>query len=180
MNGSMVSGTGRDTAIVLRQRAWIAAELLLGGALVTAFFLIPAHHHTLHSLAGGASIGSVVAIVLLARYRCEVRDGQVTARELWYPARKADLTRLTAVTAAGKRESFVWSALLGQRRYLTLRDERGCEVRLSFSGTSRAQRRRLLAALEPYVMADGVSRDGLVREALDGQLWWPRPRPQSS
>ena len=26
-------------------------------------------------------------------------------------------------------------------------------------------------------MADGVSRTGLVTEALSGELWWPRPRP---
>jgi hypothetical protein len=25
-------------------------------------------------------------------------------------------------------------------------------------------------------MADGVSRDGLVAEALSGELWWPHPR----
>ena len=49
-------------------------------------------------------------------------------------------------------------------------------VRLSFSGTGRGPRRRLLAALEPYVMADGVTRSGLVTEALSGELWWPRPR----
>jgi hypothetical protein len=59
---------------------------------------------------------------------------------------------------------------------LELRDEDGSVVRLSFFGTRPSQRRRLLAALEPYVMADGVTRTGLVREALDGRLWWPRPR----
>ena len=50
-------------------------------------------------------------------------------------------------------------------------------ARLNFYGTPRAQRQRLLAVLEPYVMADGVSRTGLVTEALAGALWWPRPRP---
>jgi hypothetical protein len=48
-------------------------------------------------------------------------------------------------------------------------------VRLTFYGTTRGQRKRMLAALEPYVMAEGVSRTGLVTEALAGELWWPWP-----
>jgi hypothetical protein len=44
-------------------------------------------------------------------------------------------------------------------------------VRLSFHGTTGRRRQRMLAALEPYVMAEGVSRAGLVTEALSGELW---------
>jgi hypothetical protein len=49
-------------------------------------------------------------------------------------------------------------------------------VRLTLYGTRPSQRRRVLAELEPYIMADGVSRNGLVEEALSGELWWPHPR----
>jgi hypothetical protein len=51
----------------------------------------------------------------------------------------------------------------------------GCILVARF-GTAPAQRQRLLAALGPYVLADGVSRTGLATEALSGDLWWPRPR----
>jgi hypothetical protein len=165
---------------VLRQLSWSVAELILGSALLTAHFLIPVQHDLLRAVTGGGAIGSLVVVVLTARFRYDVRGGQVTVREQLRGSRSADLTRLTGVTAPDQPERFWGAALFGQRRYLELRDERGSVVRLSFFGTGRGPRRRLLAALEPYVMADGVSRTGLVREALDGQLWWPRPRQRSS
>ena len=167
-------------AAVLRQLSWTVAELIIGGALLAARFLIPAQHDLLRSVTGGAAIGSLVVVVLTARFRYEVMGGRITAREQLRGPRSADLTRLTGVTAPDQPEKFWGPTLFGQRRYLELRDERGSVVRLGFFGTGRSQRRRLLAALEPYVMADGVSRSGLVREALDGQLWWPHPRPRSS
>jgi hypothetical protein len=173
-------GTASGPAAVLQQLSWTVAELIIGGALLAAHFLIPAQHDLLRSVTGGAAIGSLVVVVLTARFRYEVSGGRITAREQLRGSRSADLTRLTGVTAPDQPEKFWGSTLFGQRRYLELRDERGSVVRLSFFGTGRGPRRRLLAALEPYVMADGVSRSGLVREALDGQLWWPRPRPRSS
>lgn len=172
--------TASGPVAVLRQLSWSLAELIIGGALLTAHFLIPVQHDLLRSVTGGAAIGSLVVVVLTARFRYEVRAGQVTAREQFRGPRSADLTRLTAVTAPDQPEKFWGATLFGRRRYLELRDEQGSMVRLSFFGTGRGPRRRLLAALEPYVMADGVSRSGLVREALGGQLWWPRPRPRSS
>jgi len=57
-----------------------------------------------------------------------------------------------------------------------LTDRQGAEVRLRLYGTRPSQRHRVLAELEPYIMADGVSRAGLVDEALSGELWWPHPR----
>ena len=165
---------------MLRQLSWTVAELIIGSALLTAHFRIPAQHDLLRSVTGGAAIGALTVVGLMARFRYEVRDGRVTAREQLRSPRSADLTRLTGVTAPDQPEKFWSSILFGRRRYLELRDERGSVVRLAFSGTGRDPRRRLLAALEPYVMADGVTRSGLVREALDGQLWWPRPRPRPS
>jgi len=161
---------------VLRQLGWTVTELIIGGALLAAHFRIPAQHDLLRSVTGGAAIGSLVVMVMMARFRYEVRGGRITAREQWRGPRSADLTRLAGVTAPDQQEKFWGSALFGQRRYLELRDEHGSVVRLTFSGTGRGPRRRLLAALEPYVMADGVSRTGLVTEALSGELWWPRPR----
>jgi hypothetical protein len=169
-------GTASGPAAVLRQLSWTVAELIIGGALLAAHFLIPAQHDLLRSVTGGAAIGSLVVVVMMARFRYEVRGGRITAREQLRGPRSADLTRLAGVTAPDQPEKFWDSTLFGQRRYLELRDERGSVVRLSFSGTGRGPRRRLLAALEPYVMADGVSRTGLVTEALSGELWWPRPR----
>ena len=61
--------------------------------------------------------------------------------------------------------------LLGRERWLELRDEQSHVLRLSFYGAAGRRRQRMLAALEPYVMADGVSRAGLVTEALSGELW---------
>lgn len=161
---------------MLRQLGWTLTELIIGGALLAAHFLIPAQHDLLRSVTGGAAIGSLVVMVMMARFRYEVRGGRITAREQWRGPRSADLTRLAGVTAPDQPEKFWGSILFGRRRYLELRDERGSVVRLGFSGTGRGPRRRLLAALEPYVMADGVSRTGLVTEALSGELWWPRPR----
>jgi hypothetical protein len=180
MNGSITPGTARDATVVMRQLGRSLTELIISAALLTAHFLIPVQHDLLRSLTGGAAIGYLVVVVLTARFRYEVRAGQVTAREQLRGTCSVDLTRLTAVTAPDQPEKFWGATLFGRRRYLELRDERGSVVRLSFLGTGRGPRRRLLAALEPYVMADGVSRSGLVREALGGQLWWPRPRQRSS
>jgi hypothetical protein len=172
--------TASGPAAVLRQLSWTVAELIIGGALLAARFLIPAQHDLLRSVIGGAAIGSLTVVILTARFRYEVSGGRVTAREQLRSPRSADLTRLTGVIAPAQPEKPWGATLFGRRQWLELRDEQGSVVRLSFFGTGRGPRRRLLAALEPYVMADGVSRSGLVREALDGQLWWPRPRPRSS
>jgi hypothetical protein len=176
MNGSMAPGTARDAVVVLRQLGWSLTELVIGDAFLAAHFLIPAQHDLLRAVTAGGAIGSLMVFLLKARFRYEVRDGQVTAREQLRGTCSADLTRLTGVTAPDQPENFWALTLIGRKRWLELRDERGSVVRLSFFGTARDPRRRLLAALEPYVMADGVTRTGLVREALAGELWWPRPR----
>ena len=161
---------------MLRQLSWSVAELIIGGALLAARFLIPVQHDLLRSVTGGAAIGSLTVVILTARFRYEVSGGRVTAREQLRGPRSADLTRLTGVIAPAQPEKLWGATLFGRRQWLELRDERGSVVRLSFFGTAPAQRQRLLAALGPYVLADGVSRTGLVTEALSGDLWWPRPR----
>jgi hypothetical protein len=83
--------------VVLRQTGWALAELIAGGGLLAAHFLIHGQSDLFSSLTGGASVGLLIVAVLASRFRYEVR-------------------------------------------------------------------------------ADGVSRAGLVREALAGQQWRPRPR----
>jgi hypothetical protein len=170
------SGTSSGPAAVLRQLSVSLTELVIGGGLLAAHFLVPVDQGLPGAVTGGGGIGSLVAVIITARYRYEVRDGRVTTRELARGTRSADLTRLTSVIAPCQQEKFWGATLFGRTRWLELRDDRGSAVRLSFFGTRRGPRRRLLAAIEPYAMADGVVRTGLVREALDGQLWWPRPR----
>src|SRR6185437_9449658 len=99
----------------------------------------------------------------------------LTATQLYSKRESVDLTQLTSVIAPGRPMSFWRSSLYSSRAWLELRDARGGVARLNFFGTPRAQRQRLLAALGPYVLADGVSRNGLVTQALAGDLWWPRP-----
>ena len=48
------------------------------------------------------------------------------------------------------------------QRPLELHDAQGSHVKLTLNATTTDQRRRLLAALEPYVMADGVARKGVL------------------
>jgi hypothetical protein len=172
--------TASGPAAVLRQLSLSLTELVIGGSLLAAYFLIPAQHELLRDMTRGGAIGSLVVVILTARFRYEVRGGQITAREQLRKPRSADLTRLTSVIAPYQLEKFWGATLFGRNQCLELRDESGSSVRLSFFGTVRRRRRRLLAAIEPYAMADGVVRTGLVREALDGQLWWPRPRQRSS
>ena len=56
---------------MLRQPGWTVAELIIAGALLAAHFLIPAQHDLLRSVTGGAAIGSLVVVVLMARFRYE-------------------------------------------------------------------------------------------------------------
>ena len=168
--------TASGPAAVLRQLSYSLTGLVIGGLLLAAHFLIPAQHVLLSDATRGAAIGSLAVVILTGRFRYEVRAGRVTAREQLRRTRSADLTRLTSVIAPYQLEKFWGATLFGRSQRLELRDERGSVVRLGFFGTARGRRRRLLAAIEPYAMADGVVRTGLVREALDGQLWWPYPR----
>lgn len=180
MNHQTAGPATRGPEIVLRRLRWVLYEAVLAAVMVSLFFQIPGTHSTLRAMAGGGALGALTAGILVARFRYQIRSGQLTVTQLYSSRQSIDLTRLTSVSAPDQPESF-WSAMLsGRKRWLALRDERGSAVRLSFFGTPRAQRRRLLNALEPYVMADGVRRTGLVAEALSGQLWWPRPRPRSS
>lgn len=166
--------------VVLRRLRYVIYDLVLAAVLVPLFFRIPMTHGTLKAMAGGGGVGALLGGILAARFRYRIRPGQLTARQLYNRRQSVDLTRLTSVSAPDRPVSFWRSSVYGPhgpRGWLELRDEQGSVARLNFYGTPRAQRQRLLAALRPYVMADGVSRTGLVTEALSGSLWWPRPRP---
>jgi hypothetical protein len=176
MNGSITPSSARDTVVVLRQLGWALAELIVVGGLLAAHFLIHRQSGLFNSLTGGGAVGLLMMAILTARFRYEIRAGRVTAREALNRSQSVDLTRLTRVLGLDQPETFASPYLLGRRHCLELHDDRGSAVKLTFSGTTKGQRRRMLAALEPYVMADGVSRAGLVREALAGQQWRPRPR----
>jgi len=166
-----------EPEVVLRRLRYVIYDVVLAAVLVPLFFRIPLAHSLLKAMAGGAAAGALSGGVMAARFRYRIRSGQLTATQLYGMRQSVDLTRLTSFSAPGRPGSFWRSSVYGPQGWLELRDERGSVARLNFYGTPRAQRQRLLAVLEPYVMADGVSRTGLVTEALAGALWWPRPRP---
>lgn len=116
-------------------------------------------------------IGSPIFAVAFALFEIRVQDGRLTFRDQFRASRSIDLRLLVSVTAPAKPERW-----LTGRRYMVLTGQQGVQVRLTLYGTRPSQRRRVLAELEPYIRADGVSRDGLVDEALSGELWWPHPR----
>jgi hypothetical protein len=156
---------------VLPNLRWALFEAVLAVAMWIAFFLIPADWTVLHGAAGGAAIGSLCGLVVTSTFRYVIRGGQLAVTEMHRTRQSVDLTRLTSVTAPGRRGP-AWSrALLGRECWLELRDDRSHVVRLNFYGATGRRRQRMLAALEPYVMAESVSRAGLVTEALSGELW---------
>jgi len=69
-------------AAVLRQLSWTVAELIIGGALLAARFLIPAQHDLLRSVTIGGAIGSLAVVFLTARFCYEVRAGRVTVQDI--------------------------------------------------------------------------------------------------
>jgi hypothetical protein len=176
MNDQSAVPATRAPDFVLRRLHWVVYCAVLAAVLIPLYFGIPVTHGTLKSVAGAGVVGAVVVGVLAAGFRCQIGAGTLTVTEL-YMRQSVDLNRLTSVSAPDRPERYWFSMLAGPKRWLELRDERGRAVRLNFFGIWRGPRQRLLAVLEPYVMADGVSRTGLVTEALSGQLWWPRPRP---
>jgi hypothetical protein len=165
----------RGPEVVLRLVPTVISGMVLGAALLTAYFQIPAHDPGLRIIALGGGLGALTVAVLTIRFRFRIRSGRLTATILWRRPQSVDLTRLTSAEAMAEQDAPLVATALGQQRWLELRDETGSVVRLTFYGTTRGQRKRMLAALEPYVMAEGVSRTGLVTEALAGELWWPWP-----
>jgi hypothetical protein len=107
-------------------------------------------------------LGGLLTAVRGATFEIEVQGGWMTFRSLSSASRPVDLRQLTNVTTPG--------------RVMMLRDRRGTVAWLALDGTRPSQRRRLLAALEPYVMAGHVTGASLVREALSGEQWWPLRR----
>jgi hypothetical protein len=171
MNGSVTPSSARDTVVVVRQLGTALAQLIVCGGLLAAHFLVHGQSDLFNSVTGGGAVGLLMLAILTARFRYKIGAGRVTAREALSRSQSVDLTRLTRVLGPDQPETFASPFLLGCKHYLELHDDRGSAVKLTFSGTTEGQRRRMLDALEPYVMADGVSRAGLVREALAGQQW---------
>jgi hypothetical protein len=162
--------------IVLRRLRSLLYSAVMLAVFLPLYLWIPGTYGTLKGAAGGAVIGALISGSMVARFRYQISAGQLTATQLWSKRESVDLTQLTSVTAPNRPISFWRSSAYSARGWLELRDARGGVARLNFFGTPRAQRQRLLAALGPYVLADGVSRNGLVTQALAGDLWWPRPR----
>ena len=177
---TQASPVPHNQEVVLRRLRYVIYDVVLAAVLIPLFFTIPMTHGTLKAAVGGGALGALLGSILAARFRYQIGPGQLSARQLYNRRQSVDLTRLISVSAPDRPVSFWRSSLYGPhgpRGWLELQDEQGSVARLNFYGTPRAQRQRLLAALRPYVMADGVSRTGLVTEALTGSLWWPRPRP---
>ena len=155
---------------VLRIPHFVYFQMTLAAAGVVGFL-------TLRHTSWGAHpfwiliIGGPISAVAWALFEIRVQDGRLTFRDRFRASRSVDLRQLVSVTAPAKPERW-----LTGRRYMVLTDQQGAQVRLTLYGTRPRQRRRVLAELEPYVMAGSVSRNGLVDEALSGELWWPHPR----
>ena len=154
--------------VVLRMRQGSLIYDLSHSAVGLAGFLAIRHQPGWVHVLAAQGIGGLLDAVRSARFEIEVRDGWLTLRNLSSDSRPVDLRQLIIVTAPGRRQRRRTGL-----RYVMLRDKQGTEVRLPLNGTLPSQRRLLLAALEPY-MADRVTGASLVREALSGELWWPR------
>jgi hypothetical protein len=154
-------GTGQDATVVVRLWGWTVGGLLLAGGLLTAYFLSRGQGGSAGGWGyGGWGAGVLVATLITARFRYEVKAGRLTARERLDRTRSVDLTQLTRVIGPDQPVK-PWSMpLLARRFLLELHDAQGSQVKLTLNATTTDQRRRLLAALEPYVMADGVARKG--------------------
>ena len=163
--------TSPSAVVALPNLRLALAETALAVAFVAVYLLAPASQTALHRAAIVGAVALFLGIVVTSTYRYEIRGTQLVATEMHRIRQTVDLTRLASVTAPGRREPFWSRALLGRLRWLELRDEQSHVLRLSFYGSTGVRRQRLLAALEPYVMAEGVSRTGLVTEALSGELW---------
>jgi hypothetical protein len=162
-------GTGSGPA-VLRITHLVYFELTVATAGVVASVTLR-HASWIPHPFWGAIIGGPLLAVVFAMFEIRVQEGRLTVRDQLPSRRSVDLRQLVSVTAPAKPERW-----LTGRRFMVLTDRQGAQVRLRLYGTRPSQRHRVLAELEPYIMADGVSRAGLVDEALSGELWWPHPR----
>jgi len=162
-------GTGAGP-VVLGLSHRMFGELALSGAGIAGLIALGFRGWGVEPFAA-LMIGGLAWAVAFAMFEIRVYDGRLTFRDQFRSSRSVDLRQLVSVTAPAKLER--WGT---GRKYLVLTDRDGAQLRLTLYGTRPSQRRPVLAALEPYVMADGVSRDGLVDEALSGELWWPHAR----
>jgi hypothetical protein len=159
------------SAVVLRKVPYTLLALAISVIGFTDF-LTSSPHGLFHAgLPFAVGAGMLIGAAIGATYQAEVRDGTLTFRGEWRRSRSVDLLQLVRVSAPDQMQN-----ALAAVRPLILSDATGNEVKVSFYLTSPMARRRLLAALEPYVQGAAVSRSGLIDEALAGELWWPWPR----
>jgi len=172
-SGASTPGTAAGPVVVRVRRGSLILDLVftaVGLAGFLAFRHDPGWVHVFAVL----GVGGLLDAVRSVRYEIEVRDGWLTLRNLGSDSGPVDLRQLAIVAAPGRR---VWRRT--GLRYVMLRDKQGAEVRIPLDGTLPSQRRLLLAALEPYLMAGHVTGASLVREALSGEQRWPRRRLSS-
>jgi hypothetical protein len=162
--------TAAGPVVVWMRRGSLICDLAFSAAGL-AGFLAFRHDPGWAHVFGLLGVGGLLDAVRSARFEIEVRDGWLTLRNLGSDSGPVDLRQLASVTAPGQR---VWRRT--GLRYVMLRDTQGAEVRIPLDGTLPSQRRLLLAALEPYLMAGHVTGASLVREALSGEPWWARRR----
>jgi hypothetical protein len=167
----LVRASGGHGPVVLRMRHDVYFGLAFTLAAGLAWFLAVRHQLWLAAMCGVLGLTGLGGSLQSVPLEIDVRGGWLTVRGLPSASRPVDLHQLETVLVPDRNERW-----LPGRRYLLLRDRRRAEVRLTLNGTLPSQRSPLLAALEPWIMADGVTRVGPVHDALSGRLWWPHRR----
>ena len=118
----------RGPEVVLRLVPTVISGMVLGAALLTAYFQIPAHDPGLRIIALGGGLGALTVAVLTIRFRFRIRSGRLTATILWRRPQSVDLTRLTSAEAMAEQDASLVATALGQQRWLELRDETGSVI----------------------------------------------------
>jgi len=168
--GASTPSTAAGPVVVRMRRGSLICDLVFSAAGLAGFLAFRHDPGWVHVFAV-MGVGGFLDAVRSARFEIEVRDGWLTLRNLGSDSGPVDLRQLAIVAAPGRR---VWRRT--GLRYVMLRDKEGAEVRIPLDGTLPSQRRLLLAALEPYLMAGHVTGASLVREALSGEQRWPGRR----
>ncbi len=154
-------GSAQGGTVVVRLWGWVVGGFLLIAASVTAYLTARGHSDSAaRSTELGAGVFVFIGTLFSARFKYEIKAGRLTTRERLDRTQTVDLDKLTKVIGPDKPKK-PWFLPLGARRFLLeLHDRDGSKIKLTFNATTTDQRRRLLAALEPYIMADGVARTG--------------------
>jgi hypothetical protein len=165
---------GQTQPFVLRYRLLPWLSLAAALAFLAAALLPPA------SPVGRGILGIgflIPALLALAGFRTTytVDGGRLIVRGLIL-RRTIVLGQLVYADAFSKRPR---NAHQSRRWELRLYDQQGTLAKMNFDGSSPAGRRRLMIALEPYIMAPDVQRSGQIENAIAGVLWSPTGVPAS-